>query len=92
MIDRQANPDLLADGMIVMRRHERQHARSRSELERVQKVGAAERLGGDFRAPRAFVVVHDVIGTQQDIDDAVAGRGQRGAEIAQLGREHSRPR
>ena len=41
---------------------------ARGELQRVQELGAAERLARDLGLPRARVVVHDVVGAQQHVD------------------------
>src|SRR5690606_21076899 len=60
--------DALADRVVVMGWHERQHARAGGKLQRVDEIRAAERLRGDFGTPRAVVVVDDVVRPYQQVD------------------------
>ena len=63
---------LLADRVVVVRGHDREHAGAGVERERVEELGAAERLRRDGRAPRARVVVDDVVRSQQHVDASPA--------------------
>ena len=74
MVDREPDADPLADRVIVMRGHQREHARSGRELQRVHEIRTAERLGGHFRLPRAVVVVHDVVGPNEQVHGLAVGR------------------
>src|SRR3569832_764978 len=64
MIDGQLDADLLADGVIMVRWHQRQCALAARQLQRVEEFGAAEGLVLDFRQQQAVVVVDDVVGTE----------------------------
>jgi hypothetical protein len=48
MIGIEADADALADGVIVMARHERKHLSTAIQLQRVDEVAAAEHLAHDF--------------------------------------------
>src|SRR5690606_10760640 len=62
-----ANADVLADGVIVMARHERKETCAARKLERIQELGASKRTRADLRSERARVVVQNVIGRQHQL-------------------------
>jgi len=89
VVDLEADADALADRVVVVRRHDGQHPGAGGERERVEELGAAERLRLDRRAPRARIVVHDVVGAKQDVDRIPFAHalGQHGRQLAELGDE-----
>src|SRR5512138_1924478 len=68
VVDRQPDADPFADGVVVMRRHERERTLSARQLQRVEELRAAEGLVHDLGEERAVVVVDDVVGPQQHVD------------------------
>src|SRR5690606_26093080 len=63
----------LADGMVMMARHQREQGRAARQAQGVEEGGAAKRLADDFRADRALVVVHHVVRAQQHLHVALGG-------------------
>ena len=70
MIDVEADADALADRVVVVARHQREHLAPALEAQRVEDLGAAERLVHDFGLGRRVVVVHHVVGSQQHLEVA----------------------
>ena len=58
VIDREANADALADGVIVVRRHERERLRAAGQRECVEKITASKKLTFNDGLHRTFVVMH----------------------------------
>ena len=78
MVDFGPNAHPLADGMIVVARHVRQHRLAAGQLQRVEKFRSAKRLANNLCLYRPGVVVHDVVGAQQHVTFAAwVARRQR---------------
>ena len=72
MVGVEADADLLAECVVVVRGHQREDLAAAFQAQRVQDVGAAEGLVQDFGLDRTGIVVDDVVGAQQDVDGAAA--------------------
>jgi len=66
VINLDANAKLLAERMIVMAGRQAEHARAARQFQRVEKLGAAERLGHHLGVQGALIVVQNVIRPQQE--------------------------
>ena len=64
VINTQANPDLAADGMVVVTGHQGQHVRAAGQAQRVEKFRTAKCFRNDFRLAWAVIVMDDVVGPQ----------------------------
>jgi hypothetical protein len=93
VVDVQPDADALAERVVVMARHEREHLPAARQPERVQDLGAAERLVHHLGLQRAGVVVHHVVGPQQhfgaaapaaDVASLLAAVGNAALEHAQF--------
>ena len=73
MIDREANADALADGVIVVRWHERERLRAAGQRKRVEEITAAKKLTFNDGLHRAFVVMHQVVRSNQYVNVAAVG-------------------
>ena len=83
-----ADADPLADLVVVVRGHVRQHLLAAGQAQRVEELRAAEGLALDARLHRRRVVVDDVVGAQQHVALAAGiGVGQRAlGHVGQCGR------
>jgi len=68
----EPDTDELALRVVVVTRHQRQHASPARQLQRVQEIRAAEHAIDHARAKRRGIVVHHVVGAKQDVDLARA--------------------
>ena len=83
VIGREPYADEFADMVIVVARHQRQHAAAARQFERVKKVRAAEHALDDARTQWRIVVVHDIVGSQQRIHHADVDASERRRATAQ---------
>lgn len=60
--------DPFADGVVMMRWHQRQYLQAIAEFQRVQKVGAAKQFADHACLEWRGIVVQDIVGAQQDIE------------------------
>ncbi len=93
VVDVEADADFFANGVIVVRRYQREHFDTAVQAQGVENLGPAKSLVPDFRLQLALVVVDDVVRTQQHFDAAALTTGiaslaafewQTGLEHAQL--------
>jgi hypothetical protein len=68
----ESHADVLADAVVVVARHQGQHAPAARQLERVEELGAPEYALNDARTPRRVVVVHDIVRPEQHVDHSAA--------------------
>jgi hypothetical protein len=68
MVNLYPNSNALTDGVVVMRGDERQQLATAVETQRIEDLGAPERLMKHFGLERAAIVMDDIVRTDQHID------------------------
>ena len=64
MVNVEADADFFADGVVVVRRNQRQDFGTACQAQRVKELGAAESAMKDRGLQRAVIVVDDVVRSQ----------------------------
>ena len=78
VVDQRPDADPLADLMVVVAGHMRQHVLAAGQTQGVEELRTAKGLALDAGPHRRIVVVHDVVGAQQHVALVVrVGAGQR---------------